>query len=189
MTNSKNQLMYLILFANYLFFGSPTSRADLVFLSYTGASLTFTDGQALTSNDSISGIIGFNAIGSQFASSISLAVFDGLGHERFRLEIPDTSQTGMITLATNTFDWQSQSLPQQFELTMFANVFGGLGSEQISIGDFGDLALVEIGSPTESSAFNFQAGTFSSVPEPTSLTLLGLGSPLLIAFFRKRRTA
>jgi hypothetical protein len=183
MSKSTNKLSCLILFTYYLLFGTSMCRADLILFNYKGDSLAFAEGPFLSSTDSISGIIGFDAIGSQFARSVSLAVLDSLGNERFRMEIPDTSQNTTITIATNTFNWQSQSLPKEFELTMFANVFGGIGSEQISIGDFGDLALVDIGLPTESSAYNFQAGTFSAVPEPSSLALC-LGASLLILFFR-----
>lgn len=181
------KLTCLLVFSGELLVGTGTTQADIVLLDYQGGELTFTDGTPFGPDDSIVGTFGFDAIGSDFASSISLAVVDSLGNERFRMELPDTTlPSGGLTLAGNFFDWQGTDLPQVYEVSIFGDVIGGIGDEQISVGDFGDLVVFDFGLPSESSAFNFQAGSFQAVPEPSSVALFGLGLPWYVAFRRRR---
>jgi hypothetical protein len=185
------KLTFLALLA-VAFCTNRATMADII-LNYEGQLLdTVVTGTALTSSDRITGTIVFDNFlplgspGTFAAKSFTLSTTVG-GLPGFQFTVADAATDPRVTL--NAFDFAPGSLtPTAFGLTVSGEEFGGIGDEELSISDIGDLATIDFLEATESAAFNTSEGSFTAVPEPGSIALLSLLACAGIAVRNRRNT-
>lgn len=169
------------------------SRGGII-LEFTGQPFSDVQGTAFDMTDRITGTVGFSAVGATEAESFILSVTSG-GGTLYTFTVSDVNAPPLgVTVGSNVFGNWVNGLPTSWNLTVFGDIFGGAGEEQLSIGDednLGDLAALDLFDANSSVGETADEGSWTAapaaVPEPGSLALAGgLGVLGAIRCWRKR---